>query len=60
MATGRNRGHTLAIHTNTAESVDVHLDVRDIEALLKTGALQLVKPMKFQDFLEAVRQVGAF
>jgi PAS domain S-box-containing protein len=30
----------LAIHTNTAESVDVQLDARDADALLKTGALQ--------------------
>ena len=31
---------TLAIPTDLAESVDVHSDVRDAEALLKTGALQ--------------------
>ncbi len=31
---------TLAIHIGVAESVDVHLDVRDAAALLKTGALQ--------------------
>jgi hypothetical protein len=31
---------TLAIHTDPAESVDVHTDGRDAEALIKTGALQ--------------------
>src|SRR5687768_14440258 len=31
---------TLAIHTDIAESVDVHSDGRDGEALIKTGALQ--------------------
>ena len=30
----------MAIHTSTAESVDVRLDVRDTEVLLETGALQ--------------------
>jgi signal transduction histidine kinase/DNA-binding response OmpR family regulator len=33
-------GDTLAIHTNTAESVDVHPDVRDTETLLTARALQ--------------------
>jgi PAS domain-containing protein len=39
----RNRTETedtLATHTGLAESVDVHSDGRDAEALIKTGALQ--------------------
>jgi PAS domain S-box-containing protein len=39
----RNRtesGRQLAIDTHAAQSVDVQLDIRDADALLKTGALQ--------------------